>query len=300
MIPVRRLGHVTFETPDIERQIDHYTQIVGLTVAAREKDRAVLLTHLGEEVLVFERGSRERTAAVSFQVDADFEMARRRKLLQDHGIRSEVRTNISGAIENATVFTDPNGTRVELFSESKLLPSAPGKVGVAPIKIGHVAFMVSDAKQMVDFYTTVLGFRVSDWAGDFFAFLRCGPDHHTVNFVTGDEQRMHHFAFELKDWAHVQSACDRLGQKQVRIIWGPGRHGIGHNIFVYHFDPDRRVVEFYTELDQMKNESLGYFEPRPWHKDRPQRPKIWTDLEAARLTWGPPPTPDYPVKKKAT
>ncbi len=297
MIPVRRLGHVTFETPDIEKQIDHYTRIVGLAVAAQEKDRAVLATHLGEEALVLERGPRERTTAVSFQLDADFEMARGRKELQDRGIRSEARTNISRGIESATVFNDPNGTRIELFSESQLL-SPSDRIGAAPIKIGHVAFVVRDAKQMVDFYTTVLGFRVSDWAGDFFAFLRCGPDHHTVNFLTGDEQRMHHFAFELKDWAHVQSACDHLGQKDVRIIWGPGRHGIGHNIFVYHFDPDRRVVEFYTELDQMKNEALGYFEPRPWHKDRPQRPKVWTDFEAARLTWGPPPTPEYPAKKK--
>ena len=299
MIPVRRLGHITFETPDIEKQIDHYTKIVGLTVTTQEKDRAVLATYLGEEALVLERGSRERTTAVAFQVDADFDMGRGRKELQDRGIQSESRNNISGGVEHATVFNDPNGTRIELFSESKLL-SPSDRIGAAPIKIGHVAFVVHDAKQMVDFYTTVLGFRVSDWAGDFFAFLRCGPDHHTVNFLTGGEQRMHHFAFELKDWAHVQSACDHLGQKDVRIIWGPGRHGIGHNIFVYHFDPDRRVVEFYTELDQMKNETLGYFEPRPWHKDRPQRPKVWTDFEAARLTWGPPPTPEYPTKKKAS
>lgn len=292
MIAVKRLGHVTFETPDIERQIDHYTKIVGLSVAAREKDRAILATHLGEEVVVLERGARERTTALSLQVDAGFDMSQGRKELKDRGIASESRSNITEGIKNATAFNDPNGTRVELFSENKLLQPA-ASAGAAPIKIGHIAFMVRDAQQMVEFYTAVLGFRVSDWAGDFFAFLRCGPDHHTVNFLRGDEQRMHHFAFELKDWGHVQSACDHLGQKDVQIVWGPGRHGIGHNIFMYHFDPDHRVVEFYTELDQMKNEALGYFEPRPWHKDRPQRPKVWTDFKAARLTWGPPPTPEY-------
>ena len=95
MIPVRRLGHITFETPDIEKQIDHYTKIVGLTVTTQEKDRAVLATYLGEEALVLERGSRERTTAVSFQVDADFDMGRGRKELQDRGIRSESRSDIS-------------------------------------------------------------------------------------------------------------------------------------------------------------------------------------------------------------
>jgi len=93
--------------------------------------------------------------------------------------------------------------------------------------------------------------------------------------------------FELRDWAHVQRACDQLGRKGRPDHLGPGRHGIGHNIFIYHFDPDHRVVEYYTELDQMKDEAGGYFEPRPWHKDHPQRPKVWTDFKAARLTWGP-------------
>lgn len=293
MIPVRRLGHVTFETPDVERQIDHYVQIVGLNVAAREKDRAILATHLGEEVVVLERGQRQRCKALSLHVDAAVDLSAAGRDLQERGIKSERRQNITPGLQNVLVFDDPNGMRVELFSESKLLPRTEARIGTAPTKLGHIAFMVRDAKEMVDFYTTVLGFRVSDWAGDFFAFLRCGPDHHTVNFLRGDEQRMHHFAFELKDWAHVQKACDHFGEKDVQIVWGPGRHGIGHNIFIYHFDPDHRVVEFYTELDQMKDEAAGYFEPRPWHKDHPQRPKVWTDFKAARLTWGPPPTPEY-------
>ncbi len=284
---------MTFETPDVERQIDHYAQVVGLNVVGQEKNRAILATHLGEEVVVLERGSRQRCTALSLHIDATVDLSVAGRKLQNRGIKSEQRRNITPGLQNVLAFDDPNGTRVELFSEAKLLPRTEPKTGTAPIKLGHIAFMVRDAKEMVDFYTEVLGFRVSDWAGDFFAFLRCGPDHHTVNFLRGDEQRMHHFAFELKDWAHVQSACDYLGQKDVQIIWGPGRHGIGHNIFIYHFDPDHRVVEFYTELDQMKDEAAGYFEPRPWHKDYPQRPKVWTDFKAARLTWGPQPMPEY-------
>jgi len=40
----------------------------------------------------------------------------------------------------------------------------------------------------------------------------------------------------------------------------------------------------------MLDESLGYFDPRPWHRDRPQKPKVWASV---RDIWGPPPTPDY-------
>ena len=35
---------------------------------------------------------------------------------------------------------------------------------------------------------------------------------------------------------------------------------------------DKVRVEFFCEMDQMKDEKLGYFDPRPWHQDRPQRP----------------------------
>ena len=34
MIKVRRIGHATFETPDLDKQIEHYTQVTGLVVAA--------------------------------------------------------------------------------------------------------------------------------------------------------------------------------------------------------------------------------------------------------------------------
>ena len=294
LIPVRRLGHVTFETTDVEHQIAHYTKIVGLTVSTQDKQKTILATHLGEEVVVLERGDgASRCKAISLQVDPSRDLAAAARALTAKGIKSERRHDVTPNLRDALVFEDPNGTRVELFSESGKLPPTQASNGAAPVKLGHVAFVVRDAQQMVDFYTSMLGFRVSDWAGDFFAFLRCGTDHHTLNFLRGDQQRMHHFAFELKDRAHVQTACDHFGEKDVEIVWGPGRHGIGHNIFVYHFDPDHRVVEFYTELDQMKDEAAGYFDPRPWHKDHPQRPKVWTDFKAARLTWGPPPTPAY-------
>ena len=46
MIKTRRIGYATFETPDLERQIDYYTQIFGLTLTDRDKSRAFLSTPL--------------------------------------------------------------------------------------------------------------------------------------------------------------------------------------------------------------------------------------------------------------
>ena len=98
--------------------------------------------------------------------------------------------------------------------------------------------------------------------------MRCNSDHHTVNFIRGTAAKMHHMAFELKDFIHLQNSCDLFGQKQIPIIWGPLRHGPGHNLATYHRNPDDQVIEFFCELDKMVDEELGYFEPRPWHRTR--------------------------------
>ena len=48
MIKLLRLGHATFETPDLDKAIEHHTQIVGLSLIARERDRAFLATRTGQ------------------------------------------------------------------------------------------------------------------------------------------------------------------------------------------------------------------------------------------------------------
>ncbi|MGA9005442.1 MAG: hypothetical protein WB495_00705, partial [Xanthobacteraceae bacterium] len=41
-IQVRRVAHATLSTPDLDKQVDYWTGVVGLHVVAREPKRAVL------------------------------------------------------------------------------------------------------------------------------------------------------------------------------------------------------------------------------------------------------------------
>jgi catechol 2,3-dioxygenase-like lactoylglutathione lyase family enzyme len=292
MIKVTRIGHATFETPDLQRAIDYYTQVTDLVLAQREKNRAFLATKLGDLVVQLEQGSQSRCARISFQVAPETEFDSIRRGLERQGVHGQTRNDPCPGISRMMTFEDPKGTLLELFTTAEPVGKNLPAVGIGPLKLGHLAFCVDDPKSFADFYGRVLGFRVSDWIEDWFVFMRCGPDHHTVNFVRGKSTKIHHIAFELKDWAQVQVACDFLGQKNISIIWGPGRHGPGHNIFTYHRNPDDHIVELFTELDKMMDESLGYFDPRPWHRDRPQVPKVW-DSKSPRDIWGLPPSRDY-------
>jgi hypothetical protein len=49
----------------------------------------------------------------------------------------------------------------------------------------------------------------------------------------------------------------------------------------------------FAELDLMKDETLGYYDPRPWHKDMPQRPKVWPETHGTQYIWGLPPSPEF-------
>ena len=140
-------------------------------------------------------------------------------------------------------FEDPKGTVMEVFKRADFSHQKFQAKGIVPHKLGHVAFHVTDVKQATKFYCDVLGFRESDWMGDFFSFLRCGPDHHTINLMQTGSNRHFHTAFELRDWGHMQTACDFLSVNGYKLLWGPGRHGIGHNLFTYHRSPAGLITE---------------------------------------------------------
>jgi catechol 2,3-dioxygenase-like lactoylglutathione lyase family enzyme len=289
MIKVSRLGHATFETPDLEGAVDYYVQVIGLFVAARDKSRVFLSTQLGQLAVELRKGEHARCIGLSFEVPPESGLRELAGELAGLGVTADVLEDDVPGIPKMITFTDPKGTRIHLFSKWHPLTRHWNVSGVGPLKLGHLAFTVPEPKAIANFYQNILGFRVSDWIEDFFVFLRCNADHHTVNFIRGPQSELHHFAFELRDTAHVHQACDLLGQRNIPIDWGPVRLGPGHNVGIFHRNADEQVVELYSELDQMKDEALGYFDPRPWHRDQPQRPKTW--LRTQSTIWGPQPPP---------
>ena len=145
-------------------------------------------------------------------------------------------------------------------------------MGIMPLKLGHVAYRVNDVPHVVKFYTDLLGFRVSDWHSDTFAFLRCGPT--TTPSISRSTRCRSSITSPSRSRTGRRSSAPRwLAKNDIHLVWGPGRHIIGHNIAIYHRNADKVRVEFFCEMDLMKDEALGYFDPRPWHQDRPQRPK---------------------------
>src|SRR3954452_13205177 len=114
MIKLRRIGHATFETPDLDRQIEHYTQVTGLVVAAREKDRALLATKLGQLVVQLKRADEPRCAKLAFQVAPDSDFKAMARALADEGIKSDVYSDDLPGTGKLLAFADNKGTTIEV------------------------------------------------------------------------------------------------------------------------------------------------------------------------------------------
>jgi len=127
-------------------------------------------------------------------------------------------------------------------------------------KIGHVVLIVQDLEKSVDFYTRVLGFRVSDvypatMVPGRMVFMRCANDHHGVALVggakgPGNSNELNHMAFEVAALDEVFRARDHLEAEGVKITYA-GRRRAGCQVAVEFLDPDNHVLEIYWGIDQV-------------------------------------------------
>jgi catechol 2,3-dioxygenase-like lactoylglutathione lyase family enzyme len=284
-----RLRHASFASPDPERLLDYYRAAIGLGLVGRDGNRIFLANDAEQLSLVIEPGHAALTS-IAFEIAPDVQIETLGAALKQADLRPELQSDPLPGVSRLLSFSDPEGTRFELIQGWTPTPAQERIGALAVSKIGHVALATPDPRAASEFYANMMGLRVSDWIEDRFVFMRSGFEHHTLNFARAPVRGLHHVAFELRGAAHMHEACDHLARHKLPVLWGPVRHGPGHNTAIYHRNPDGHVVELFFDLDRMTDEELGYFEPRPWHRDRPQRPKVWVGLP--RDVWGMPPAPE--------
>ena len=57
MVEVHRLGYANLVTPDIEKQVDYWTRVIGLQIIDRSVNQVFLATKLGLEAIALEQGA---------------------------------------------------------------------------------------------------------------------------------------------------------------------------------------------------------------------------------------------------
>lgn len=148
-------------------------------------------------------------------------------------------------------FFSPDGLPLEISSDVERAPRRDiGRWEGIPVRISHIVLHSPDHQGLIRFFTDVLGFRISDWLGDFMCFLRCNSAHHRVAILPGPSC-LNHVAYDMMGVDGMMRGISRLKQAEVPIQWGPGRHTAGDNTFSYFVSPGGFAVEYTAELENV-------------------------------------------------
>ncbi len=148
-------------------------------------------------------------------------------------------------------FFSPDGIMMEISSgvQTRKVTSL-NHWDAIPERVSHVVLHSPDHKAMVAFFTDTLGFKVSDWLGDFMCFLRCNEWHHRIAILPGPPC-LDHVAYDMPTIDDMMRGSHRLKNNDIDIAWGPGRHTAGNNTFSYFVTPNGFVVEYTAELEKV-------------------------------------------------
>jgi catechol 2,3-dioxygenase len=129
-------------------------------------------------------------------------------------------------------------------------PLATGLVA----RLQHVVVASRNAQRLSEFFQHVLGFTLSDnvvtETGEIkTAFLRCGREHHSFAVFQASSDRFDHHCYEAGDWSLIRDWGDHFSALNVKVEWGPGRHGPGNNLFMFVHDRDGNWLEISAELE---------------------------------------------------
>jgi len=169
-------------------------------------------------------------------------------------------------------FFSPDGLQFEISSDvARGAKREIGRWEGVPVKISHIVLHSPDHQALVTFFTDVLGFKVSDWLGDFMCFLRCNEAHHRIAVLPGPPC-LNHVAYDMEGVDGMMRGAHRLKIKGIDIGWGPGRHTAGNNTFSYFVTPGGFVTEYTSDLEEVDFEA--------------HQPTVYTPAPMVMDQWG--------------
>ncbi|THG31516.1 VOC family protein [Naasia lichenicola] len=273
------VSHIGLRVPEVQATADFYGRVLGLVVQRELADGGLQMGWgTGHHVLDLLPGERS-LAYYAFEVRDAGGMAGIRSRLEQAGAPV---TEVDPALLDASIgdvesieTTDPDGNTVQFHSAVWRQGEGAGDPGRRPVKYQHITLGTVDVAPMTDWFTGVIGFRISDQLEDGrFAWMRSNKDHHTLAIVNvGARGNVDHYSFDLAEWEDFKSWCDKLTEQDVDVAWGPGRHGPGNNLFVFFDDPAGNHIELSAEMEKFYDDRVTYV-ARRWNPI-PQSVNLW-------------------------
>jgi 2,3-dihydroxy-p-cumate/2,3-dihydroxybenzoate 3,4-dioxygenase len=258
MIDLQRVCYVRLGTRDLEGASRFATDVLGLEIAEVGKAAIYFKSDEREHTLCYFEGD-PRTQAVAFEVGSRAGLTAAASELERLG--HAVHAGTPGEAEARKVrefiaFDDPSGNRIELVWR----PAHSGERyhGVRDAGItgfSHVGLCTTHAARDEAFWTQVCNARVSDRVGDA-PLLRINEVHHSIALFPTDRAGIQHINHQVESADDVMRSFRFLSERQVRIVFGPGRHPSSSAKFLYFEGPDGMVFEYSSGVKMIADELL--------------------------------------------
>ena len=262
------LHHLCFESPNPEKLSDFYGKIMQMKPQSIGAN-AWLCSGKNRQILIKE-GMKNRLEFAAFSCRDEGGLNLLKERVKEEGI--EVINLQPDLFQNDAIsIVDQDGHNIS-FGLSK--PNMNAK-SVLNGPLQHLTFSTLNVEKFVDFYVGKLGFCISDRVlhsnGNLATcFVRSNHEHHTVACFKSDRIGVDHHSYEAGEWNAIRDWCDHFASMNIELMWGPGRHGPGNNLFVFVEDPDGNWIEISAELEVIH--------------DRPS--KDWPQEERTLNLWG--------------
>ena len=268
MIELRDIHSVRLSTPDLDAAEAFATQILGLQTVGRTAERVYLRSDHRHHTLCYVRGE-PGEHVLAFDLSDWTALPAAHEQLRADGVTCGMGTAEEAAdrhVEAFLWFLDPTGNRIELLSRPheasrRYFPSRDAGV----TGFGHVGLCTTDPVRDQAFWLQHFNAMVSDWIGPC-PLMRVNPRHHQMALFPSTKKGIQHINYQVQEFDDVMRAFYFLQERQVRIVFGPGRHATSGGIFLYFEGPDGMIYE-YSNSDRKIIEDPSTYRPRqfPMH-----------------------------------
>ena len=249
------------------REAEGFYKTFGLDVREEGNSLGIYTFGSSQRWASLAEGRRKKLNLLSFGVfEEDF--APMKKRIEAQGVR--LMDAPAGFDSNGVWFRDHNDVLVELKVAEKTslnmkspfdMKSGPAGVAAAPqrskatrvrpTRLAHVLCFTADVPKALDFYSRVLGLRLSDRSGDGICFMHGihGSDHHLIAFAKSSAPGLHHCSWDVGSINEIGKGAMQMLDKGFTKGWGVGRHVLWSNYFHYVRDPWGSYSEYSADID---------------------------------------------------
>ncbi len=255
MSRVTEIRYVGYATPDFEAEAAFYTDVWGLDAVPADDGMTYFKARGAAEhhVVRLRKSDSKRIDVIALAADNRADVDTLHEKVAASGakiIHSPQPLSSPGGGYGFRCFS-PDGLPFEISSDVAEGDAATvARWDGVPVKISHIVMHSPDHKAATQWFIDVLGFKLSDWLGDFMSFIRCNSAHHRIAFLPGPPC-LNHVAYDMEGVDGMMRGIHRLKQKEFDIRWGPGRHTAGNNTFSYFVTPGGFAVEYTAELEEV-------------------------------------------------